>query len=115
MPANKILKPPREDYHGFGAMGATPKKITRITPEVKAIADAHIEAKKSGKFDDVPVSSKEELIRLLKEGKTFSAVLNEIELRFVSITSNIFARVLDYTTDAYVKSVRKGFKKLLQN
>lgn len=89
--------------------------MKRITPQVKAIAEAHLKAKIDGKFDNPIVTTKDEVIEALLQGKTFSEVLNQIELRYVSITSNLYARLLDYNTDAYRKGVYKGFKSLLQN
>jgi hypothetical protein len=87
---------------------------TRITPKVKAIADAHIKAKQEGKFDDPVVSSKEELFEQLRRGKTFSTLLKEVEIRYVSITSLILAGdTFGHVTDAYKKGVYKGFKTVL--
>ena len=86
--------------------------MKRISPQVKAIADAHINAKINGKFDDPAASSKQEVIDLLKSGKTFSLVMLEIERRYVSITSQILQSCLDHTTDAYRRQVYKGFKVL---
>ena len=89
--------------------------MKRITPELKAIADAHIEARKNNSFDDPYVTSAKEAFNALKEGKTFSSLMEDIEIRFVSVTSNIYARVLDYQTDAYKKGIYKGFKTLYSN
>jgi hypothetical protein len=89
--------------------------MKRITPQVKAIADAHINAKQSGQFDNVNVTNKEEVLQALREGKTFSEVLKQIEIRFCSITSILMNNHLDYTSKSYRTSVYKGFKSLLQN
>lgn len=83
-----------------------------MTPELKAIADAHIQAKIKGQFDDPHVESKEQIIRYLQAGKTFSEILRQVEVRYVSITSNILASSMDYQTDAYRRGVYKGFKAL---
>jgi hypothetical protein len=39
----------------------------------------------------------------------------EIEKRFVSITSNMYASVLNYQTEAYKRGIRKGFYTLFEN
>lgn len=87
--------------------------MKRITPQIKAIADAHIEAKKTGIFDDPTVATKAELLSQLRAGKTFSLVIREIEFRYISITSNLMSSQLGFVSDAYVKGVYKGFKTLL--
>ena len=85
----------------------------RITPQIKAIADAHIQANFTSKWDDPNVTTKEEVLSLLRDGKTFSGVLRQIEIRFVSTTSLIMHSQLGYVSDAYKKAVYKGFKALL--
>lgn len=94
----------------------------RISKKVKAIADAHLEAKLRGSFDDPRVASKEEVIASLSAGKTLSAVLEQIEIRFCSITSIILAsNVLRLNGDVghlsanYKRDVYRGFKALLPN
>jgi hypothetical protein len=86
--------------------------MKRITPEIKAIADAHIEAMRKGIFDNPEVTTKEEILQALRDGKTFSQVLKTIEVRYISITSLIMSSQLDYVSDAYRKGVYKGFKTL---
>jgi hypothetical protein len=88
----------------------------RIQPKIKAIADAHIAAKMAGKFDNPKVSTKEEIIECLYMGKTFSQVLNVIEIRFCSITSLLLhsPALLAHTTHQYKAGVYKGFKIMLQ-
>ena len=87
--------------------------MKRITPQIKAIAEAHIDAKINGTFDNPAVTTKEEVFQSLRDGKTFSEVLRQIEIRYVSITSNLMSSQLNYVTDAYRKGVYKGFKTLL--
>jgi hypothetical protein len=82
----------------------------RITPQVKAIAIAHIHAKIHGKFDDPNVTSVEELHEQLLQGKTFSALLESIEIRFCSISSILTANHFNYTSESYRRGVYKGFK-----
>ena len=89
--------------------------MKRITKETKAIADAHLQAIKTGQFDDPIIHTKDGLIEALRAGKTSSDLLHQIELRFVSMTSNLYSSVFEYQSGAYKKAVYKGFKILLQN
>jgi len=86
--------------------------MKRITPEIKRIADAHIQARIEGKFDDPKVSTKEEVFEQIKEGKTFSDLMEEIELRYAPITAIFLDRHLTYLSHSYKAGVYKGFKKL---
>lgn len=86
----------------------------RITPQTRAIAEAHIAASISGHFDDPKVNTRDEVINLLKQGKTFSQVLEQVETRFCTITSILYRRQFNHITRAYRSDVYKGFKKLLQ-
>jgi hypothetical protein len=86
----------------------------RITPETKAIAEAHILASKTGAFNPQPFSNKAELIENLKNGATYPQILREIEVRFASITSMLMSSMLDHTSEAYKKAIYKGFKSILQ-
>jgi hypothetical protein len=72
--------------------------MKRISKQAKAIADAHI---------------KEELIEALLSGKTFSELLEEIEMRFTSITSILLSRQLFHQSNNYRSGVYKGFKILI--
>ncbi len=101
----------------FDSSGSSSLKTThmkRITPEVKKIADAHIEAKLSGSWNPAPIIDSYDLLEKVKSGYTYQGLLEEIEIRYVSITSLILASALNYRTDAYVKAIYKGFKTLLQ-
>ena len=89
-------------------------KTTRITPQVKAIADAHITARLTNSFDNPNANSNAELLSALMDGKTHEKVLDQIELRFCSITSILLGRQLGVACDSYRKSVYKGFKLILQ-
>ena len=93
-------------------------KNKRITPEIKLIADAHIRGKINGKFDDPVVSNKAELIKALHEGKTFSQLLDTIEIRFCSVGTLLLASgtILDqHISNNYKNSIYKGFKTLLNS
>lgn len=83
--------------------------------QVKVISEAHIRAKISGLFDNPSVSTKEEVLRHLRDGKTFSEVLRQIEIRYVSVTSNLMSSQFGHISEAYKKAVYKGFKTLLNN
>ena len=86
--------------------------MKRITPEIKAIADAHLKAIADGKFDNPVIHSKEELMEALKQGKTFSEVVNQIEVRFMSIGSTMFSRMLGHQSQSYRNGIYKGFKQI---
>lgn len=84
--------------------------MKKISKEVKAIADRHIQAKLTGNFDNVYINSREDLLQKMRDGYTFSGVIDQIEIRFASVTSLILQGSLSHTTEAYKKSVYKGFK-----
>jgi len=85
----------------------------RITPQIKAIADAHIKARIENSFDNPKVTTIEEIKSLLVDGKTLQGVLEEIEIRYCPITSIFLSRKLQHTSKSYVSGVYKGFKILL--
>jgi hypothetical protein len=74
-------------------------------------AQAHIEARKNSNFDLQTVANKQELIQALKDGKTIHSLLEEIEIRFTSITSIILSQTLFHESHNYKSGVNKGFKK----
>lgn len=78
------------------------------------IANAHIEAKLHNKFTNPSATTRDEVMSALADGHTFEALMEQIETRYVSVTSQLYSSVLGYTTEAYKKSIRKGFKHLLQ-
>ncbi len=88
--------------------------MARITKEIKAIADAHLQARLSGQWDNPVVKTKEEVLALLREGKTFEAVLEQIEIKFASVGSILLNRTFDHTSTNYKSAIYKGFKTLLQ-
>ena len=88
--------------------------MARITPQVKAIADAHITARQTGKFDNPTVQTKAELLAELSSGKTFEGVLEQIEIRFASIGSILMSTRLNHVSSSYRSAVYKGFKAILQ-
>lgn len=82
--------------------------------DINKIADAHIEAKLSGRFDDVAIKVAKDVFDSLKAGKTSSHVMHEIEVRYATITSCIYASTFKHATNAYRASVRRGFQTLLK-
>ena len=90
--------------------------MQRITKEVKAIAYAHLKARSEGKFDNIVVRSKAELIEALRAGKTFSALMDEIERKYCNITSLLLLELSSGThqSKSYKSNVYKAFKHLLQ-
>jgi hypothetical protein len=88
----------------------------RITPRIKAIADAHIQAKLNKTFDVLDVSTVDQLkAELFYFGKTSEGVLEQIEIRFISITSLLISSQLGHISKAYKEGVYKGFKTLFAN
>jgi hypothetical protein len=87
--------------------------MNRISKHAKAVADAHIQARLAGTFDNPPVTTRQEVIDALNDGKTFEAVLDQIETRFTSITAIILSRQLFHQSKNYKAGVYKGFKILL--
>tara|TARA_R110000868_G_scaffold103241_2_gene284369 strand:- start:8194 stop:8466 length:273 start_codon:yes stop_codon:yes gene_type:complete len=87
----------------------------RITKETKAIADAHINARLNGGFDTLHLTSREEVIQALRDGKIIEEVLAQIEVRFGTITGGLLARIMGHTSNSYKQAVYNGFKQLLQN
>ena len=90
--------------------------MKRITTQVKAIADAHLKARSEGKFDNILVRSKAELFEALWSGRTFSALMDEIEWRYCNVTSLVLNEMSKgtYQSNSYKSNVYKGFKNLLQ-
>ncbi len=86
--------------------------MSRITNKVKTIADAHIEAKINGEFDDLFVTSKAELIKALESGKTFRSLLDNIEARHCTITSMLLSSTALGISQSYKKGVYAGFKEV---
>ena len=89
--------------------------MKRISKQAESIADAHIQARLNGTFDNIVVSTKEELIQSLKDGKTFSGLLDRIEMKYTSITSILLSRKMFHNSQNYKSGVYKGFKILLDN
>jgi hypothetical protein len=98
--------------------------MKRITPLQKKIIEAHLLAAISQNFDiDVPkvgdetVRTKEDMIHLLKKGKTIHQVHYTIQSRYVSMTSQLYAfpQIFGTYTDAYKRQYTQGFKSLLNS
>ena len=87
--------------------------MSRITPQIKKIADLHIKAMQEKKFDNPKVSTIDEIFQKLKEGQTFEQVLKQVEIRYCSITSILMSKQLGYVSQSYKNGVYKGFKILL--
>ena len=88
--------------------------MKRITKKVKAIADAHIEAKMTGKFLEQHVTNKDELLQSIVDGYTYKQLLDLVEVNYVTITSQLTSTLLGHVSDAYKKQVYKGFKEILK-
>jgi hypothetical protein len=88
--------------------------MKRISKQVKAIADAHIEAKITGNFLEENISSKSDLLDSIVNGYTYKQLLYLVEVNYVTITSQLMSSVVGHVTDAYRKQVYKGFKEILK-
>ncbi len=73
-------------------------------------AKKHIEARKNSSFDLETVSTKEELKQALLDGKTIAKLLDEVEMRYTSITAIILSHSLFHESKNYKAGVNKGFK-----
>lgn len=89
--------------------------MKRISKKVKAIADAHIEAKITGKFLEQHVTNKDELLQSIVDGYTYKQLLDLVEVNYVTITSQLTSTLLGHVSDAYKKQVYKGFKEILKD
>ena len=86
---------------------------TRITPEIKKIADAHINARLKNRFSDPIVKDKNELFTMLKHGETFNKLLEKIEIQYCSVTAIILSNsMFSYPSKNYVSAIYRGFKDL---
>ena len=85
----------------------------RISKQAKAIADRHLEAIRTGSFDDPQVSTREEVIAGLLAGKTFSKVVDEIENRLIPVGPIMISRILKHESKSYRAGIYKGFKILI--
>jgi hypothetical protein len=88
--------------------------MKRISKKVKAIADAHIEAKITGNFSEQHVTNKDELLQSIVDGYTYKQLLNLVEINYVTTTSLMMSSVVGHITDAYRKQVQNGFKEILK-
>lgn len=88
--------------------------MKRISKQVKAIADAHIEAKMIGRWIGQDVKNEEELLQSLLIGCTYKKLLDLVEVNYVTITSQLTSTLLGHVSDAYKKQVYKGFKEILK-
>lgn len=89
--------------------------MKRISKQAADIAARHLEAVKTGVFDDPQINTREELIEALKQGKTFSGVVDQIETRFASVGSIMISGIMGHQSESYKKAIRKGFKTLIDN
>lgn len=88
--------------------------MKRISKEVQAAADAHIEARRSGKWNPCEVNSMEELKAKILEGHTFEQVMDRMETQFCSVHSILAMGLLSVDGGEYKKNIYKGFKTWLQ-
>jgi hypothetical protein len=78
---------------------------------VDDVAKMYIAAKTSREFDALPsdITPREMAIQVM-EGKVFELLLQEIEHRYCSMQSMLYAGIGLGVTEAYKKAVRKAFQ-----
>jgi hypothetical protein len=87
--------------------------MKRISKELKAIADAHMEAKMTGKWNSTeltPGMTLQGFSEVLQKGHTFPTLMDLIETVHCSVGSLIVAGVIGHKSNAYRAGVYKGFK-----
>lgn len=87
--------------------------MKRISKKVQAIADAHIEANRTGVWNEVKISrtdSKKDLLDKMMAGHTYKFVHDRTQARFCSVGSSIMASVLGHKSKAYRTGIYEGFK-----
>lgn len=84
----------------------------RLPKEWKVIADAHIKACMNKQFDDVFVSNDKEIYAAMREGKTFTNILEEIEIRYCSMTSIMTFKLFAHVSESYKRGIYKGFLRI---
>ena len=82
---------------------------------IKTIADAHIKARKTNVFLDVPVKNRREVIVALYNGYTFEHILTQIEVGYCNPISIFIMKYFKYATIGYKIGLYDGFEKLLLN
>lgn len=90
--------------------------MKRISKEIKGVADAHIKARMDDRFDDEPlIADIQELRRNVLEGRTYSSLMDAIEVKYSTVTSTLMARQFRHASDAYKSAIYKGFRELFNN
>lgn len=80
----------------------------------RKIADKYIAAKTSLEFDPLPESiTPDQMLHNVINGAVYEVLLNEIESRYMSMTSMLYAGIGLGVTEAYKKAMRKAFKDIL--
>jgi hypothetical protein len=88
--------------------------MKRISKQTKAIADAHIQARLDEKWDtDLNIKTADDVMTALLNGKVIEEVMNQVEVRYCSITAGLTARLMGYASENYRRDVYRGFKYLL--
>ena len=98
--------------------------MKRITPEIKALADAHIEARVNNQFTEISdrrmrmivqaENPRAEILSQMKDGILFEEVMKQIEAKYIPVTSSVMAGFLGHVSQTYRQQVYRGFKELFQ-
>jgi len=91
--------------------------MKKISKQVKAIADRHIEARLGQRsYDEMPEGiTLEQLLTDLMDGKTYEYVIKRVEAKFCSIGSSVMAHVIQHCSNSYRSAVYKGFRIIYSN
>lgn len=97
--------------------------MKKITAKQKQIIDTHLNSAITGNWNHTTLRvgeqplSEQQVIDGLKNGATFEGLHNEVEHRFVSMTSQLMAnpKIFGHITGAYRKDYTKGFKAFLNS
>ena len=88
--------------------------MKRISNKALDVANRYIAAKTSREFEELPSGiDATELARLVGEGHVYEEVLREVEFRYMTMTSVLYAGVGLGVTDSYKRAMKKAFKELL--
>ena len=79
----------------------------------KEIIEAHIQARLNDCFNEKEITNRQELIEALQQGYTFKKLVEEIETRFISVSSIVGIVTLKHITQAYRQGITKGFNSFL--
>ena len=84
--------------------------MKRISKELKAIADRHVQAKAENKWNTKAVSTVQELAQAMKDGHTYPLVLDNVEITYCPIGTLLGEALLGVKSKTYMASIYRGFR-----